>query len=62
MPTTTDTISNANANATRTSAESRPITPSDAATRGESRGAARMNTIAPDNSTSTFRWQADGEG
>ena len=59
MPTTTDTIKTANATATRTSAESRPITPSDRATRGESRGAATMNSTAPE---APFRWQADGEG
>jgi hypothetical protein len=59
MPTTTDTITTTNATATRTSADTRPIAPSDSATRGEPRGAARMNSTAPE---APFRWQADGEG
>ena len=59
MP-TTDTITNTDATTpSRTSAETRPTSTTDAATRGESRGAARMNSTAP---SAPFQWQADGEG
>lgn len=42
----------------RGSSESRPAT--ETATRGEPRGAARMNTSGADHAP--YQWQADGEG